>query len=74
VTSGLLVKKVIAGSVAEQQGLKEGDVLTQIDSLPLRDPFDLIYELQQKTGGDTIKLSLQREDKSLTQMIHFAAP
>jgi len=74
VISGLLVKKVISGSVAEQQGLKEGDILTQIDTQPLTDPFDLIYELQQKTSDDTIELTLQREDKSFTQKINFSAP
>ncbi len=74
VASGLLVKKVIAGSVAEQQGLKEGDILTRIDTQTLTVPFDLIYELQQKTSHDTIELTLQRGDKSITQKINFAAP
>ncbi|MEE4253365.1 MAG: ChaN family lipoprotein [Desulfuromusa sp.] len=74
VTSGLLIKKVIAGSIAEKQGLQEGDILTQIDTQSLIEPFDLIYELQQKTADDTIELTLKREDKSFTQKINFAAP
>jgi S1-C subfamily serine protease len=71
---GLLIKGVVPGSIAEQQGLKEGDVLTQIDSQQLKEPFDLIYELQQKNSNDQAVLTLQRQDKSLTKTINFATP
>jgi len=71
---GLLIKGVVPGSIAEQQGLKEGDVLTQIDSQQLTEPFDLIYELQQKNSNDKAVLTLQRQDQSLTITINFTTP
>ena len=71
---GLLIMGVVPGSIAEQQGLKKGDVLTQIDSQLLKEPFDLIYELQQKNSDDKIELSLQRQDQLLTKIINFTTP
>ena len=71
---GLLIKGVVPGSIAEEHGLRKGDILTQIDNQLLKEPFDLIYELQQKSSGGNAELILQREDKSLTKSIHFTTP
>ncbi|MDA3903950.1 MAG: ChaN family lipoprotein [Desulfuromusa sp.] len=71
---GLLIKGIVPGSIAEQQDLREGDILTQIDNQPLDQPFDLIYELQQKNSGEKAELSLQRNNESLTKTIHFSQP
>lgn len=68
---GLVIKKVMPGSVAEQNALLENDLLTQIDQQKLKEPFDLIYELQQKSGGDQIELTLSRDGKSQTINITF---
>jgi uncharacterized iron-regulated protein len=70
---GLVIKKVMPGSVAEQNALLENDLLTQIDMQELKEPFDLIYELQQKAGGDKIELTLSRDGKSQTKQITFPA-
>lgn len=66
---GLTVKGVIPGSIAEQQGLQEGDILTQIDDQILTEPFDLIYELQQKKGGDKIELTLIRNGQTVVKTV-----
>ncbi|MCK4503313.1 MAG: ChaN family lipoprotein [Desulfuromonadales bacterium] len=70
---GLLIKGVVPGSIAGQNGLEEGDILTQIDQQKLKQPFDLIYELQQKNNGDKIELTLLRNSKSITKTINFTA-
>ena len=68
---GLIIKGVVPESIAEQQELQEGDVLIQIDDQLLVQPFDLIYELQKRSPGDSIKLKLQRSGKELTKTILF---
>ncbi|MCF6267640.1 MAG: ChaN family lipoprotein [Desulfuromusa sp.] len=69
---GLIVKGVIPGSIAEQQGLQEGDILTQIEDQILTKPFDLIYELQQKKAGDKIELTLIRNEQVMTKIVDTA--
>jgi len=68
---GLVIKKVMPGSVAEQSALLESDLLTHIDMQELKEPFDLIYELQQKKGGDSVELTLSRDGKSQRRKITF---
>lgn len=68
---GLIIKKVMPGSIAEQNGLQENDLLTAIDRQRLEEPFDLIYELQQKKDGDSIDLTVVREGKKETRNITF---
>jgi uncharacterized iron-regulated protein len=69
IDNGLQVKDVVAGSIAEQNGLQTDDVLTRIDAQPITQLFDLIYELQQKKPGDTIDLTLKRGEKTLNKSI-----
>ena len=45
VDEGLQIKKVIPDSIATQNKLQSGDILTLIGGQPLKEPFDLIYEL-----------------------------
>ena len=70
---GLLIKKVIAGSLAEQNSLQPDDILTQINTQPIKQLFDLIYELQQKKPGDKIELTLTRDNQIVTKTIIFPA-
>lgn len=72
--AGLIVKGVVPDSIAAKQGLQEGDILTQIDNQPLQQPFDLIYELQQKSNGEQVELTLQRDGVTQTKTIHFTQP
>jgi hypothetical protein len=69
IDNGLQVKDVVAGSIAEQNGLQTDDVLTRIDAQPITQLFDLIYELQQKKPGDTIDLTLKRGEETLNKSI-----
>ena len=69
VDAGVQIKKVIANSIAEQNKLLSGDILTMIGGQAIKEPFDLIYELQQKKTGDTFALTLNREGKTITKQI-----
>ncbi len=68
---GLLIEGVIPGSVADQHGLKKDDLLVQIDDVQLNEPFDLIYDLQQKKIGDTAELTFLRGDERFTRTVEF---
>jgi S1-C subfamily serine protease len=72
--NGILVKGVLPGSVAEEFGLQKDDLLTKLDgAIELKDPFDLIYELQQKQTGAKIELTLERATKIQVVPIEFTA-
>ena len=69
---GLLVKGVMPASAAEEFGLATGDLLTEVDGIRLEDNFDLIYELQQKTIGDRVRLTILRNGEQSVKMIEFS--
>ncbi len=69
VDGGLLIKEVIAESLAEQNDLRADDLLTQIDAQPIIQLFDLIYELQQKKLGDKIDLTMIRDGEVVKKTI-----
>ncbi len=66
VATGLKVLAVVEESAADLSGLKEGDILVKLDGEELTDSFDLIYSLNQKTEGDTIKLVYMRNGEQAT--------
>ncbi len=55
-----VVSNVIAGSGAHLAGIRMGDVLTHVDSVPIRDMNELRTELGKHTAGDLIVISLTR--------------
>lgn len=57
------VGKVIEGSNAEKAGLKEDDVITQINDQPIQF-FDEFAKAIRQYKGETINLTVQREGKS----------
>lgn len=59
------VGKVIEGSNAEKAGLKEDDVITQINDQPIQF-FDEFAKAIRQYKGETINLTVQREGKSQT--------
>ncbi len=60
VDTGLQIREVAPQSIAESNDLRAGDILTGIDTQPIKYLFDLIYELQQKKPGDKIVLQIKR--------------
>jgi membrane-associated protease RseP (regulator of RpoE activity) len=65
------VKGVLPGSVAEAAGLQEGDVLLEIDGMPVAESFDLIYEVRQKRPGDRSILQIERAGSGQTVEVMF---
>ena len=69
---------VVAGSPAEQAGLKEGDIITDIDGRRIDGTSSVDEVLSQYTPGDTVTLNVLRDGQTvqlpLTLGVRPAAP
>ena len=66
VNTGALVSRVAPGSAAAKAGMKAGDVITAIDSVPVRGAADLRTKIGLRQLGETIRIQAMREGKPLT--------
>src|SRR5262245_28476173 len=57
---GHRVVYVEPGGVAETAGLREGDVLTEIDGTPIGGTFDYAFRVLRRAPGETVALGVQR--------------
>ncbi len=61
---GALVTAVQPGSPAEKAGLRPGDVVTRLDSLPIGDPRDLARAVASGQAGKAAQIEIVREGKA----------
>jgi S1-C subfamily serine protease len=62
----VLIGQVIPGSPAEQAGLREGDVIVEIDGQPIRDA-EQVQQLVDAAGvGKTLTLRVIRDGQART--------
>jgi len=70
VQSGVTVSNVVAGSPAEQAGLKIGDTIVAIDGKDIKDGDQLVGEIAGRKPGSKSKLTIvrngKRQDASVT--------
>jgi serine protease Do len=62
---GALVSDVTPDSPGGKAGLKSGDVITELDGKPVSDAGELQMETSQKQPGDTVRLSVIRDGKTI---------
>lgn len=67
--SGVLVKGVIPNTPAEGAGFKVGDEVLKIDGKPVKDPQELISIIQASGIGQTVKVELLRDKKTITKTL-----
>lgn len=67
----VVVGGVTPGSVAAAAGLKEGDRLVSFDGEPVNDTFDVVYPLRQKSPGQTARLVVERNGRTLELTLSF---
>lgn len=63
---GVVVQSVESGSPAERAGLKRGDVITAINSKPVRNGDDLLAIISNTEPGAKVRVDFLRDHKSLT--------
>ncbi len=63
---GAYVARVVEQGAAGKAGIKEGDVITQIDSTPIKTGTDLQEQIGRHRPGDTVTLTVLRKGNLLT--------
>ena len=65
VPEGDLVREVVSGSTADRAGIKVGDIITHLDGQKLTDESGLASFIRTKKVGDSVKVRLFRDGKTL---------
>jgi serine protease Do len=60
---------VIAGSPADQAGVKPGDIITQVDGKDVNQATSLTSLLGKHKVGDTVSLTIERGGKTITKAV-----
>jgi len=63
--AGAYVAKVTPGGPAEKAGIRAGDVLTKINGQEIKSSLGLTHELFKYKPGDTVKVTIFRENKTM---------
>ncbi len=62
---GVIVESVVPGSPAAAAGVRPGDVIRQLDEDAVRDGRELLQLLAKRQAGETVKLGVQRDRRSI---------
>ena len=66
-----MVSEAVAGSDAARKGLRESDVITEIDGQAITD-FSVVSDyLAEKQVGDSVRLTIWREGKSIVKAVEL---
>jgi uncharacterized iron-regulated protein len=68
---GVLIRKVVAGSIAQQAGMHDGDVVTEAAGTLIRQYLDLTTVVQRQAPGTWLPLQLKRQGKKLDIVAKF---
>ena len=64
---GVLIQDVIPGSTAQAAGLKQGDVLLELDGREVRSPDEAVRMVGAYRAGQTLPYKLIRDGKTITK-------
>ncbi|ANQ53012.1 serine protease [Thermosipho sp. 1063] len=65
VNKGVYISQVIENSPAEKAGLKEGDVITEVENLSVTTASELASIIHNYTPGSKIKIKINRKGKEI---------
>ena len=71
VSSGAVVVEVAAGSPAEKAGLRAEDIITRVDGKVVASAGELRRILRERSGGDTVALTVRRGEETLTVKVRL---
>lgn len=69
--NGVYINEVTKGSAADKAGIKEGDVLLEIDNTPITSPSSVQAKVNSYHPGDQAKIVLARDGKRETVSVEF---
>ncbi|MFQ5899979.1 MAG: ChaN family lipoprotein [Thermodesulfobacteriota bacterium] len=64
--TGLLIRAVEEGSVAEKAGIKKGDVIMSFNGVEIKATHTLTRLIRDDIWGKTVAITVQREDEMIT--------
>ena len=64
-TSGLVIAEVDSDSPAAEAGLRPGDLIYEVDQVPVKDLKTFNQKMKTYKPGDTILFLIKREDSTL---------
>lgn len=64
-TTGLVVMQVERNSPADEAGLKQGDIILEVDQVPAKDLEKFLSKIREYNEGDTILFLIKRAGKTL---------
>ena len=70
---GALVQRVIEGSPAESAGIRRGDLVVAVAEQPVREPRDLLQQVERATLGQPLPVTVIRGSRELNLSISPAA-
>ncbi len=66
IKEGVVVSTVEKGQAADKAGVQRLDVITAVEGQPVRSADELITAVSSRRAGETLKLTIWRDGKSLT--------
>ena len=70
---GALIRSVEAGGPAAGAGLREGDVVTKVDDLPIDDSESLVATIRGHRPGDEVEITYLRGDDEKTVTVELGS-
>ena len=68
----LLVESVVPGSSADKAGIQENDYILFLDDQPIKESFDLVYEVSNRRSGDQAILIVDRNGRPMSFDVSFS--
>jgi S1-C subfamily serine protease len=69
--SGVAVREVVRGSIAERAGVRAGDVLMQVAGRAVAETDDVVAAVQRQAPGTWLPLTVKRGDQLVELVARF---
>ncbi len=71
---GIIISQVHPDSPFSKVGIRPGDVITQVDGLPVNTPAEMVFRMSVKGLGDEVRVSYIRGNAPDTRAVRLIAP
>ncbi|MBD1209866.1 MAG: Do family serine endopeptidase [Ignavibacteria bacterium] len=71
--SGVMVQEVMKNSAGKAAGLQEGDVILEVDGVPVKTSNELQSLVSMRRAGDNVNLAVWRDGKRITKTVTLKA-